>query len=175
MKNILFVSLLALIGLSACETYPKYSKPKAIIVENTQTFDKTYDKVWSAVVDFFVEENYAVDKIDKTSGLIISYKMELGEFRAQQMMDNFYCDCGQNEQMAFISNSHEKDGVSVLPNHIQIFINVQDTGNGIKVKINPQYESFYYEYKDREYRINYPCISIGGLEKKIFKYIELYK
>ena len=67
MKN-KFIILLILISGCAINLTPNYTSTTS----NVQTIDRSYDAVWSKLVDFLANEGIAIKILDKESGLMVS-------------------------------------------------------------------------------------------------------
>ena len=95
--------------LAACATAPaSYS------VNNSRSYDKSYDQVWEDLVSFFASNNIAIKNIAKDSGVI---------YAESARFDDSYADCGKPGIMAvvgrranfnvFVNRSGPKPAVSV--------------------------------------------------------------
>jgi hypothetical protein len=74
MKNNLILALvnLLLLFLLGCAT-AKYTPPRVIAMPQnsyTQTFDKSFDSTWSAVIQYVGTSSFHIDNFEKASGLI---------------------------------------------------------------------------------------------------------
>lgn len=80
----MLLSLLTLLAgvvlLTSCATSPKQH-----LIANEKGFDREYDHVWTAVVQFFAENNVPIKTLEKVSGLIAA---------ESQSFPKDWSDCG---------------------------------------------------------------------------------
>jgi hypothetical protein len=67
---------------TSCVTAPKYHS-----FEKSWTMPSDYDVVWEAIIEFFAENNWPIDTLEKASGIISSEWVGLP--RKTEI-----CDCG---------------------------------------------------------------------------------
>jgi len=108
MGNILRVAVLAASVLAAIGSA---SAPKQHDVQRASTLHAGYDDTWSAVIDVFADHNWAIDKLDESSGIITTDWMSLGSHGSE------YADCGsaplastETPQVRFNVRVKEDDG-----------------------------------------------------------------
>jgi hypothetical protein len=64
------------------------SAPAQHNVKRSARIDHSFDDTWSALIDVFADHSWAIDKVDKASGLITTDWMSLG------LDGDTYADCG---------------------------------------------------------------------------------
>jgi hypothetical protein len=80
------------VALSACA--PTVVPPEPLPQDQTtRTFDRSFDQVWTLVVDWFAESNIPIRQIERASGLIAS-EHRLGA-------DDHFLNCGALEDRRF--------------------------------------------------------------------------
>ncbi|MFH0992287.1 MAG: hypothetical protein V1799_19980 [bacterium] len=82
----LFLLIFSLLGCSA------FKPPKEYSFENKRTFLSDQDKVWSAVVEYFAEQNIPIKNMDKSSGFIATEYWISPSWVKGSMID---ADCGE--------------------------------------------------------------------------------
>lgn len=132
---------LLLIVTMGCATAPK---PRTI--ENAFHFDRTYDEIWTAVMESMADLNLPIATLEKDSGLIATDWIGFG-------YDKQVCDCGG----AGIAIDHERQG------KFNIFVKKGAAG-GVEVKINTVFQ-VRRELMDTMTTVN--CYSTGSLEAQI--------
>lgn len=95
--------------LAGCAT-----APASYTVNNSRTYDQSYDVVWEKIVSFFASRNIPIKNIAKDSGVI---------YAESTSFNDTFADCGTGGLMApfarraslnvFVSRSGEKRTVSV--------------------------------------------------------------
>lgn len=110
MKLVNCIAILAATAvLASCATAPaSYS------VNNSRSYDKSYDQVWEDLVSFFASNNIPIKNIAKDSGVI---------YAESARFDDSYADCGKPGIMlvvgrkanfnVFVNRSSSKPAVSV--------------------------------------------------------------
>jgi len=147
---ILFVGLLLGCAVTPAKTYD--FNPVANI-------DSDYEKVWAAVIEYFVVSELPIEMIQKDSGLIVTEWMNAGD-ETGQMENRTICDCGP-------SYAH-----TVLPwtrGRFSVFVRRLDDGS-CDLRVTCTYQQ--YRASDQGGRGEVVgCNSTGGLEKAVQDYV----
>lgn len=111
MRNVKTVAAAAAISvaIAGCATMPA-----SYTVDNSRTYDQSYDAVWEKIVGFFASRNIPIKNIAKDSGVIYAESTSFGDEMA---------DCGTGGLMVpfarrasvnvFVTNSTTQPKVSV--------------------------------------------------------------
>lgn len=129
--------------LTSCATPPKsYTYNKTVI------YKKSYDEVWTKVIEYFANTNIPIKNVAKDSGIVTAEKMRY---------DISYADCGRS--MNTIVN---KTGV------FNVF--VKSIPSGTSVSINTDYSLIQQSSWDGS-MMQISCNSTGKIEQEILNYI----
>ncbi len=155
-KRIFVLILLSvLIGCASVHVQP----PDKQSFEKSRSYPLSYEKVWISAVDWFADHDVAIEKIEKSSGLLTAkYLIEASDE---------YLDCGDIKTVSIYNTKIDKYG------SLNITVRSIDQ-NTTKVKVN-----FFGEFKlngkdlwtEKTVTSNGRCISTGKLEKSILEYI----
>lgn len=158
LRSMLFV-MATLIVVPSC-TPPQIEPPAAPQHERTMTFEKPFDEVWTAVVDWFSESNIPIQQIERASGLIAS-EHRLGA-------DEGLIDCGSvsSGDWTLVDSSRTANmNVRVREAGAGVTVTADVFGRGSYTFANPMSPSNRQSVPvDR-------CESTGGLEAALFEYI----
>lgn len=149
------LTIIIAIFLFSCASYKAPQKHK---FDNVQTYNQSYDIVWSKVIRWFSEHNTPIKTIEKVSGIITTeYNLDAGSYTN-------YADCGKGGFGQSIKD---------LTGNFNIMVEKLDDSK-TKVTINCFFKSIL-ETKSLSgsppvnETIN--CNSIGTLEGEIIDYI----
>jgi hypothetical protein len=140
MLRVISLCLVVLVG-GGCATAPV---PRTI--ENSFHFDKTYDDVWTAVIETMAELNLPLSNVAKDSGLITTDWINFG-------YSGNYCDCGSPG----ICTDGERTG------KFNIFVKTIPTG-GVDIKVNTTFQVMR-SFSNNTSTVS--CLSTGALEAQI--------
>ncbi|MBA4312670.1 MAG: hypothetical protein C0417_08570 [Chlorobiaceae bacterium] len=154
MKNLIII-ILSLILISCGHSYFPASVRE---IDNTKTFQMSYEQTWMKIIDWFALHNTPIKTIDKASGLIAS-DYELGS-------TSKYCDCGRVNSDFFLRLSIEEysGNINILVRKLS-----DDT---TRVTISTFFSAVKKIYDNMDHRYlrdeKIKCYSSGLLEQDIF-------
>lgn len=150
MKNITFLFFVTLISAGCSQPF---IKPK---IENSKTFQASYDPVWKAVVEVFAEKTYPIKAVEKDSGIISSDFIELPN--------------PQNPNSEFYKLAVRPDWFASLWRSARYMVNVfvfSKEPNLTTITVNTHIEAFEYNVKSQWFK----CYSKGIIERDLLKQI----
>ena len=154
------ITVIVTIFLSACANI-KISEPTKKDFENSRTYKKDFEATWIRAVDWFADHNVAIDKIEKSSGLLTAKYLISA--------NDTYLDCGDIKATGVLGKPNiEKFGA------LNLTIREVDK-NSSRVNVN-----FFGEFKlaasdawdGRTITSSGRCVSTGALEQSVLRYIE---
>jgi hypothetical protein len=164
MRTIIPALLLActLIGCGSFYQIPPPDKE----IDKSRVYDKPFEVVWSAAVDWFASHNVIIDKIEKSSGLITAkYQMvvgnkafDAGEIHATGLYKDLTVEYHAAINMLLRPETPERTSVTV-----NLFGNVRAVA--------------FWGWLSRKgpYILDGKCVSTGNLEKSVFEFIDSRK
>jgi hypothetical protein len=152
MKNKLFTIVFLCVGLTSCTVAPA---PRQIV--KSFPIDKTFDQVWTAVIETLSDLSLPIMNMEKASGLITT---DFISFQGQTNED--YCDCGAPG--ASFTEIDRRGKFNVFVKRI--------SDNSCEIKINSVFDRTSIYSLDKNSRpVTNPCVSTGKLEANIYKLI----
>lgn len=151
MKKMTVLFVLALISAGCAQPF---IKPK---IENSKTFQASYDSVWKAVVEVFAEETYPIKAVEKESGIISTDFIEFPN--------------PQNPNSEFYKLAVRPDWWASLWRSARYTVNAfvfSKEPNLTTVKVNTHIEAFEYNTSN-QWHI---CYSTGVTEKSLLRLID---
>ena len=143
--------VLALVATVGCATAPV---PRQI-ERSVSIPGSTFDRVWDSVIDLFGERTWAIDNLERASGLITTDWMLTGE------MSESYMDCGR------------PGGFDVDSDHqVRFNVVVRETDNGATLTVNTSMRAFRAPLGGGVTSV-VSCVSTGVLEREVHDEIEL--
>lgn len=140
-----FVALSALV-LSACATAPvPRDIQRTAIVEGAD-----FDRTWDAVIDVLGERTWAIDNVERASGLITTDWMLTGE------ASDDYMDCGS---ASFLSAHRDHE--------VRFNVLVRDSDVGAELTVNSAMRATSWNTLDGTPEGAAQCVSTGVLEGEI--------
>ena len=121
--------------------------PVATEFDDAATFARSFDDVWTAVMEVFADNMWAIDNLEKDSGLITTDWLSIGGDWSK------YADCGKD----FASTQ------SLTTDAVRFNVFVKQVGPDVVVRVNclfTQASSIWWSGKVE-------CLSKGYLEAKI--------
>ena len=141
----LSVSAFLLVALASCGTQPVVTD-----FDDSVTLAADYDTVWTAVIQLFAEGNWAIDMVEKDSGIIVTDRLGLDV--PYENLEK-YADCGTimlNEKRT--------------PSTVKFNVFVKRVGDATAVTINCGFRSL-----EMSGIPTYDCPSKGYLEAQLFE------
>ena len=118
--------------------------PVATEFDDSATFDHSFDDVWTAVIEVFADNMWAIDALEKDSGLITTDWLGIGGQWSE------YADCGKDV------------GTVLTTNAVKFNVFVKQAGPSVVIRVNCMFEKVQTSlYGDMN------CLSKGYLEAKI--------
>jgi uncharacterized lipoprotein len=152
MKNKLFAVVFLCVGLASCAVAPATRQ-----IVNSFPIDKTFDQVWTAVIETLSELNLPIMNMEKASGLITT---DFISFQGQTNED--YCDCGKSGALMTEINRRGKFNVFVK----------RISDNSCEIKINSVFDRALTDSLEKSSQpVTNLCVSTGKLEANIYKLI----
>lgn len=140
------------------------SAPNPTQVERSRTFDVPFESAWSGAVDWFADNNIAIEKIEKSSGLLTAkYALEV---------DQNFLDCGKIEHSGLLRAPD-------ITRAGRLNVTVREV-EGNKTRININFFGAYLiqgndAWDASSVSSSGKCVSTGVLEKSIFNSISTKK
>ena len=152
LRNFLIVAIFTLF-FAGCKSYVPPVENLDLVKE--KTFQADYEKVWSALVQWYAENDMSIDLLEKESGLIRT---------------EWFKPCEQCKDCGFMKYN-EKWEASVRVRINMILIKKND-GSCI-LTINQSYKEVPFSFGGRPVILGYvECFSNGLYEYEIFEYID---
>ena len=141
------LALVAIIASALCASCA--APPVATEFEDSTTFAHSFDDVWTAAMEVFADNMWAIDTLEKDSGLITTDWLELN-VRGKEI----YADCGKD--MA---------GTVNMPGYVKFNVFVKRAGPDVMVRVNCHFKPLIETAGFGEKKT---CLSKGHLEARIF-------
>jgi len=141
---------LAVVVCAAVAALASASAPKSHTFEKSMRTDGTFDQTWSAVIEVFADRNWAIQNMEKDSGLITTDWMSLGS-------DSSFADCGGS-------------GIaSVAKREIRFNVLVREEESGARITVNATFR----ELRTFDNQVAYvDCTSTGNVEQLVHELVE---
>jgi len=154
MKKLMIIAI-GIILLYGCSSY---KPPKVYTYPKSQTYSKTYDEVWSKIIQWFGKHNTPIKNLDKNSGFISTeYSLGVNIFSK-------YCDCGEPGSLMIFEKA--------IGNFNVVLIKINE--NQVKVDVNTFFKGEFsvYNFLTKRYEPQIiDCNSTGVLERELFDFI----
>ena len=157
MKGKIYFSALVLVLFAACASY-KPPKQRDFVKE--ATYEKPYDDIWKAAIEWFATQGTPVKNMDKQSGFISTEH----SLTANNM---FWMDCGTVAEKPFgLQRFEDPRG------NFNLLIKKIDDAN-TSVTVNCFFKTTSKDYNMGELTSTEvkECVSTGRLEKEILDYL----
>lgn len=157
MKHIF--SLAMAIFLAGCASV-KVSGPGNYQIDRSRTYHASFEKSWDRAVDWFADNNVAIEKIEKGSGLITAkHLVRVGES---------FLDCGKIEVNGTL-------GAARVDRYVSLNVTVRSvSASETKVNVNV-FGEYTVEGNDkwdgRAFKTGGHCVSTGNIEKEILAFV----
>lgn len=139
----IFSAIVIALLISACATAPKHHE-----IYNDDTINRSFDQVWTALIEVMAEFNLGIATIEKDSGIIATDWIDYYGTKNDQ-----FCDCGG------LGLGIEKKRIGKF----NVFIKALNEETTM-ITVNSTFNQTY-EMMDTMFERN--CVSCGMLEKQI--------
>ena len=160
MKQIKYtlLSLPIIFLITACVTLPTEYSFKA-----QRTFNTSSDIVWSALMQFFTENNIQIKTIEKDSGVIYAERIYSSTAGNQSSISDAWFDCGNSDMETPVSSTLS----------LNVFVRDDLKLDNTNTSINVAFSQKWHSHWTGDYRM-VQCNSTGVLEHTILDYIYKY-
>ena len=115
--------------------------------DDSTTFAQSFDDVWTAVIEVFADNMWAIDTLEKDSGIITTDWLRVGFKESYE-----YADCGKDMAATVI-----------MPGYVKFNVFVKRAGPVVMVRINCHFKPLI--------GMTEICLSKGYLESRVFAYL----
>jgi hypothetical protein len=147
-----------ILGLICFFIYSCAVAPAPRQIKNTFFIEKSFDDVWTAVIETFAEMTLPIMNMEKDSGLITTDWIDFTGSKGKE-----YCDCG-------------KLGINIEIKRIGKFnVFVKKLNNACEIRITCSYQQIYEPISFSGKAVSQykrDCISTGKLEADMFNLIK---
>lgn len=151
-----FMIAVIFVFLSGCATVP----PAKYNFDLHRDYSKTYDEVWSSIIEYFANTNTPIKTVEKVSGIIVSDDMKIPFQPTVGTIQSIYCDCGTPGGFFYYKE---------LLGNYNVFVK-KVTDNETSVQINTNYKTQLWLTNNFQGWTN--CPSTGLLESGLYAYLE---